>query len=179
MFVSDTLWLCDVEWWSVCDLCMHVCLLCIFIFPAIDSNDECAEEGEVLECQEEGGQGQANQGKPSTCAYLNPIMSLCIVLLLSLLLCSVFVLLCPLYSNSWRLSSTSQIIIISKDDTIDTYSIPWKVETRWLASRSLENTCSGAKNSRIGNTFSGKYFEKSFENFGVATTPLRCFEMIS
>jgi hypothetical protein len=45
---------------------MHVCLLCAFIFPAIDSNDECAEEGEVLEYQEEGGQGQANQGKPST-----------------------------------------------------------------------------------------------------------------
>ena len=46
---------------------MHVCLLCAFIFPAIDSKDECGEEGEVLEYQEEGGQGQANQGKPSTC----------------------------------------------------------------------------------------------------------------
>jgi hypothetical protein len=46
---------------------MHVCLLCAFIFfLAIDSKDECAEEGEVLEYQEEGGQGQANQGKPST-----------------------------------------------------------------------------------------------------------------
>jgi hypothetical protein len=31
----------------------------------IDSNDECAEEGEVFEYQEEGGQGQATQGKPS------------------------------------------------------------------------------------------------------------------
>jgi hypothetical protein len=52
---------------------MHVCLLCAFIFPAIDSKDECAEEGEVLEYQEEGGQGQANQGKPSILvAYLNP-----------------------------------------------------------------------------------------------------------
>jgi hypothetical protein len=46
---------------------MHVCLLCAFIFPAIDSKDECAEEGEVFEYQEEGDQGQANQGKPSTC----------------------------------------------------------------------------------------------------------------
>jgi hypothetical protein len=45
----------------------------------------------VFEYQEEGDQGQANQGKPSTCAYLNPIMSLCIALLLSLLLCIVFV----------------------------------------------------------------------------------------
>jgi hypothetical protein len=32
-----------------------------------------------------------DQGKPSTCAYLNPIMSLCIALLLSLLLCIAFV----------------------------------------------------------------------------------------
>jgi hypothetical protein len=46
---------------------MPVCLLCAFIFLAIDSNDECAEEGEVFEYQEEGDQGQANQGKPSTC----------------------------------------------------------------------------------------------------------------
>jgi hypothetical protein len=106
-------------------VCMNAyCMYVSFLFPAIESNDDCAEEGEVFEYQEEGDQGQANQGKPSTCAYLNPIMSLCIVLLLSLLLCIVFVLLCPLYSNSWRLSSTSRIIIISKDDTIDTYSIP-------------------------------------------------------
>jgi hypothetical protein len=70
---------------------MHECLSCVssFPFPAIESNDDCAEEGEVFEYQEEGDQGQANQGKPSTCAYLNPIMSLCITLLLSLLLCIV------------------------------------------------------------------------------------------
>jgi hypothetical protein len=62
-----------------------------FLFPAIESNDDCAEEGEVFEYQEEGDQGQAHQGKPSTCAYLNPIISLCIALLLSPLLCIVFV----------------------------------------------------------------------------------------
>jgi hypothetical protein len=48
----------------------HVCLyaycVCV-VFPAIDSNDECAEEGEVFEYQEEGDQGQATQAKPSTC----------------------------------------------------------------------------------------------------------------
>jgi hypothetical protein len=45
------------------------CLLCVllFLFPAIESNDDCAEEGEVFEYQEEGDQGQANQGKQSTC----------------------------------------------------------------------------------------------------------------
>jgi hypothetical protein len=48
---------------------MHEFLLCVssFLFLAIESNDDCAEEGEVFEYQEEGDQGQANQGKPSTC----------------------------------------------------------------------------------------------------------------
>jgi hypothetical protein len=51
-----------------CEPCMHVCSLCVIVtFLAIDSNDECAEEGVVFEYQEEGDQGQANQGKPSTC----------------------------------------------------------------------------------------------------------------
>jgi hypothetical protein len=48
---------------------MYACMLivCVVVFLAIDSNDECAEEGKVFEYQEEGDQGQANQGKPSTC----------------------------------------------------------------------------------------------------------------
>jgi Ca2+/Na+ antiporter len=57
MFFSDTLWLCDIEWWNACDLCMHVCLLYVIIFPVIESNEECAEEGEVFEYQEEEDQG--------------------------------------------------------------------------------------------------------------------------
>jgi hypothetical protein len=39
-------------------------------FPAIESNDECAEEGEIFEYQEEEDQGQATKGKPSTCCIL-------------------------------------------------------------------------------------------------------------
>jgi hypothetical protein len=43
-------------------------IVCVgFPFPAIEPNDDYAEEGEVFEYQEEGDQGQANQGKPSTC----------------------------------------------------------------------------------------------------------------
>jgi hypothetical protein len=53
MFVSDTLWLWGVEWGNAWDLGMHVCLLCAIIFPAIESNEECVEEGEVFEYQEE------------------------------------------------------------------------------------------------------------------------------
>jgi hypothetical protein len=48
------------------DVC--VCAYCVLlIFPAIESNDECAGEWEVFEYQEEEDQGQATQGKPSTC----------------------------------------------------------------------------------------------------------------
>jgi hypothetical protein len=47
---------------------MHVCLLCVIIFPAIESNKECEEEGKVFEYQEEEDQGQATQGKPSILA---------------------------------------------------------------------------------------------------------------
>jgi hypothetical protein len=36
-----------------CLLCMHMCLLYVIIFPVIESNEECAEEGEVFEYQEE------------------------------------------------------------------------------------------------------------------------------
>jgi hypothetical protein len=57
---------------------MHVCLSYAIFFPAIESNEECAEEGEVFEYQEEEDQGLANQGKPSILdAYLIPIHSLC------------------------------------------------------------------------------------------------------
>jgi hypothetical protein len=72
MFVSDTLWLCDVGCGNACVLCMIACLLSLFILQAIESNDtECTGEGEVYEYQEEEDQGQANQGKPSILdAYL-------------------------------------------------------------------------------------------------------------
>jgi hypothetical protein len=67
---------------EVCDLPVHAYLCCYYL-PTLDSNDiECTEEGEVYEYQEEEDQGQATQGKPSTCAYLNPNNSLCMVLLL-------------------------------------------------------------------------------------------------
>jgi hypothetical protein len=63
-------------------LCVvYVCMCAYFvllIFPAIESNEECTEEGEVFEYQEEEYQGLANQGKPSKLdAYLNPIHSIC------------------------------------------------------------------------------------------------------
>jgi hypothetical protein len=36
----------------------------------IESNEECAEEGEVFEYQEEEDQGLANQGKPSILMHI-------------------------------------------------------------------------------------------------------------
>jgi hypothetical protein len=54
MFVSDTLWLCDVGCGNACALCMHACLLLLSLLPTIELNDtECNEEGEVYEYQEE------------------------------------------------------------------------------------------------------------------------------
>jgi hypothetical protein len=47
---------------------MYACVLIVcYYFPAIESNNECEEEGEVFEYQEEEDQGQATQGMPSTC----------------------------------------------------------------------------------------------------------------
>jgi hypothetical protein len=43
---------------------MLVYLLCVIIFPVIESNKECTEEGEIFEYQEEEDQGLANQGNP-------------------------------------------------------------------------------------------------------------------
>jgi hypothetical protein len=74
---------------------MNTYCMCVFVsFPAIESNDDCAEEGEVFEYQEEGDQGQANQGKPSTCFisefyhgtmhYSTLLLLLCIVFLILL-----------------------------------------------------------------------------------------------
>jgi hypothetical protein len=69
-------------WYGVLN-CLGLVYACIFIcallfFPAIESNEECTEEGEVYEYQDEENQGQASQGKPSKLdAYLNPIQSLC------------------------------------------------------------------------------------------------------
>jgi hypothetical protein len=49
---------------------MIVYLLRVIVFPAIESNEECTEEGEVFEYQEEEDQGLANQGKPSNLMHI-------------------------------------------------------------------------------------------------------------
>jgi hypothetical protein len=49
--------------------CLYI-YLCVIIFPTIESNEECAEEGEVFEYQEEEDQGLANQGKPSILLHI-------------------------------------------------------------------------------------------------------------
>jgi hypothetical protein len=49
---------------------MPVYSLCAIVFPAIESNEECTEEGEVFEYQKEEDQGQANQGKPSNLLHI-------------------------------------------------------------------------------------------------------------
>jgi hypothetical protein len=59
---------------------MHVYLFGCYYFLVIESNEECAEEGEVFEYQEEEDQRLANQVKPSKLdAYLNPIYIICML----------------------------------------------------------------------------------------------------
>jgi hypothetical protein len=73
---------------------VYACILIVcYYFPAIESNEECTEEGEIFEYQEEEDQGQADQGKPSKLvAYLDPIHLFC-RLHKSLLNCMLYILL--------------------------------------------------------------------------------------
>jgi hypothetical protein len=73
---------------------VYACILIVcYYFPAIESNEECTEEGEISEYQEEEDQGQATKASHLLVAYLNPITALCIILLLLFLLCIVFLIL--------------------------------------------------------------------------------------
>jgi hypothetical protein len=106
--------------------CIFICVL--LFFPAIESNEECAEEGEVYEYQEEEDQGLANQGKPSKLdAYLNPNHSLC-RLHKGLLNCMFSY--CYSSSSNYIVGScsTSQIDIILRDDPFEHLSLTLVVE---------------------------------------------------
>jgi hypothetical protein len=117
LFLILFVWNVLLHSWCVNYVCMYAyCVL--LIFPSIESNDECAEEGEIFEYQEEEDQGQATQGKPSTCcipeSYYFTLHCFTTVFLIMhcFLYCSY-----SLCSNSWRLNSTSRLDIIHRDDT--------------------------------------------------------------
>jgi hypothetical protein len=60
--------------------CVFICAL--LFLPAIESNEECTEEGEVYKYQDEEDQGQANQGKPSNLMHIwTPIYTFACLLL--------------------------------------------------------------------------------------------------
>jgi hypothetical protein len=70
MFVSDTLCWCGMSAkMLVTCVCMYAYCVLLF-FPAIESNEECTEEGEDFEYQEEKDQGQATKGKPSNLMHI-------------------------------------------------------------------------------------------------------------
>jgi hypothetical protein len=102
---------------------LHVSCVCLFAYhllflPAIKSNDtECTEESEVYEYQEEEDQGQVNQGQPSIRdAYL--ILITHFVCFLKVYKSAYFHVYCySSHSNYCWLSSTSQIVIIRRDNT--------------------------------------------------------------
>jgi hypothetical protein len=104
--------------------CVCMCAyLYVIIFPAIESNKECAEEGEVFQYQDEEDQGLANQGKPSILdAYLNPIHLLC-RLHEGLLNC--MFLYCYSSCSNYIVgsSSTSQLLSSFEMTPLNTYSL--------------------------------------------------------
>jgi hypothetical protein len=124
MFVSDTLWLCDIDCGCACVVCMLVCLLFDILLPVIESNDtECTEEGELYVYQEEEDQGQVNQGNPSILdAYLNPIHLIC-RLHKDLLNC--MFLYCYISCSNYivGLSSTSLLLSSFEMTPLNTYSL--------------------------------------------------------
>jgi hypothetical protein len=80
---------------------MHVCLLCAFIFSAIDSNDECARRRErSWSIKKKEIRDKPIKASHLLESYLNPITALCIILLLLLLLCIDFLIL--LIIPSWQ-----------------------------------------------------------------------------
>jgi hypothetical protein len=50
-------------------VCMYAYCVLLF-FPAIESNEECTEEGGIFVYQEEEDQGQAEKGKPSNLMHI-------------------------------------------------------------------------------------------------------------
>jgi hypothetical protein len=99
---------------------VYACLLSLFLLPAIESNDtECTEEGEVYEYQEEEDQGQANQGKPSILdAYL--ILFTYFAHFLKVYQNACFYIAIAIVAIICWFSSTSQIVIILRDDPFET-----------------------------------------------------------
>jgi hypothetical protein len=61
----------------------------LLLFPAIESNDECAEEGGSLNIKKKEIRDKPTKASHLLVAYLNPNNTLCIVLL-QFFLCIVF-----------------------------------------------------------------------------------------
>jgi hypothetical protein len=55
---------------EVLETCVCMCAYCVLFFSAIESNEECTEEGGIFVYQEEEDQGQAEKGKPSNLMHI-------------------------------------------------------------------------------------------------------------
>jgi hypothetical protein len=125
MFVSDTVWFkCDIAW-LVCEWCMRVCLLCVVNF----SGDRikwrvCGGVGSLwVSRRRRSGTSHSRQAIYLLHTWILifhfALFYYCFLVMHCFLYCYY-----SLYSNSWRLSSTSRLDIIYRDDTLDTYSTP-------------------------------------------------------
>jgi hypothetical protein len=103
---------------------MHVYLSACYYLSAIESNEECTEEGEVYEYPEEEDQVLANQGKPSILdAYLNPIHLSCMFLKG---LSNCMFLYCYSPHSNYLLAQAPQANLLSffEMTPLNTYSLP-------------------------------------------------------
>jgi hypothetical protein len=85
MFVaSDTQCLsCVMFGLRVIHVCMNAYYVCVVVyFPAIESNDDCAEEGEVFEYKRKEIRDNPTKASHLFVAYLNPNTSHCMFILL-------------------------------------------------------------------------------------------------
>jgi hypothetical protein len=97
------------------------CMYVSFLFSAIESNDDCAEEGDVFEYQEEGDQGQENQGKPSTCYISESYHG---TMHYSTLHCFSYIANYPWLAIDGDLAPQVTLLSSMEDDSLTTYHYP-------------------------------------------------------
>jgi hypothetical protein len=130
MFASDTQCLsCVLHVLGVNHICM--CAYCVLLlFPAIESNDECAEEGRSLSIKRKEIRDKPLKASHLLVAYLNPNITPCIVLPLFILLCIVFYIAIILYiAIVGDLAPQVDLISSIEMTPLVTYSTPLLLET--------------------------------------------------
>jgi hypothetical protein len=160
-------------WVLKCVWLVHACIFTgCYYFLAMESSEECTEEGEVYEYQEEEDQGQANQGKPSNLFHIW-ILFTCFAGCIKVFEIACFYIAIALVA----------IILLAQAPRAYCYHpLRWPPRTptlhpcRWdllISSKASGNPLVEPKT--LGWEHSKSFLENVFETLGVASTPLKCF----